>query len=420
MGKPVKFDPGIVDYYKMFDLVRGQDRRVLLDQLRDRQGELTEQMSGGALNKGAMMEELVEENNHIIEAIRVFKSQERLEKYNAQLDAAYASGAIDIAAQEAAMSAWEEIEKLFIKGKYAAVINMCRNAIMNQGANAKLYDWLARSYHMNGQGTEAIGAVEEFIRAFPNDANALDLGVRYHVMIGNHIEKAQEYANVITEKYAGSPLAVVDQIYIHLAQKNIQMAFNTIDGYIAIHPTDEEFRQNVAYDLIGFSSMLYKHVDYEGSDIAYLTSSEDYELCKKMADKARSVYNSKEIRDFCEYTDYMGEVRFNEDNKSNIIMGGIAAAIYAVVGIMCVAEGPLIAILVIALAAVCAYVTVKLYKVSKRPYWQIYKYELTGEREPEEKRYITIGNILGGYMRWGWRIGWKIAMWAFRLGAGGF
>ena len=37
-------------------------------------------------------------------------------------------------------------------------------------------------------------------------------------------------------------------------------------------------------------------------------------------------------------------------------------------------------------------------------YWQIYKYELTGQREPKEKRYITIGNIIAGYMRWSVKI----------------
>ena len=75
--------------------------------------------------------------------------------------------------------------------------------------------------------------------------------------------------------------------------------------------------------------------------------------------------------------------------------------LWCVAGVMAlssgVGPGSFIAIL---LAAACAYVTVMLHKVSKRPYWQIYKYELTGQREPKEKRYITIGNIIAGYMRW--------------------
>ena len=91
----------------------------------------------------------------------------------------------------------------------------------------------------------------------------------------------------------------------------------------------------------------------------------------------------------------MGEVEFNQDNKSNIRWTMFAAWIYGVAGVMAlssgVGPGSFIAIL---LAAACAYVTVMLHKVSKRPYWQIYKYELTGQREPKEKRYITIGNII--------------------------
>lgn len=98
----------------------------------------------------------------------------------------------------------------------------------------------------------------------------------------------------------------------------------------------------------------------------------------------------------------MGEVEFNQDNKSNIRWTMFAAWVYGIGGIMGLSAGGSAAgcIVVILLAAVCVYSSVMLHKVSKRPYWQIYKYELTGEREPKERRYILIGNIIAGYMRW--------------------
>ena len=138
--KPVKFDPNIMDYYAIFGLVRGTDQKTLLSQLRKKQGEIKQMMSAGALNKSEAMQDLLEQDKLVTAAIRIFKSPEKLEEYNVQLDTAYASGAINTQAQEEAKSKLEEIERLFMKGNYAAVIKLCRTSLMESGANAMMYD----------------------------------------------------------------------------------------------------------------------------------------------------------------------------------------------------------------------------------------------------------------------------------------
>lgn len=400
-AKKVKVDPNIIDYYALYNLTRGADSKTLVSQPRKKQGEIKQMMSCSATGSETIMETLLEQDKLVTAAIKIFKNKEKLEEYNAQLDAAIASGTLNTEAQEAAQSALDEIERLFLKGNYNAVIKMCRSAINENGANAKLYNFLAQSYYMVDQGESALAAVDEFVKAYPKDAEALDMGVRYNILIHNDMEKAQDYLNRIHEFYTDSALASIDQIYIHLAQRNTEMAFKEIDDFVSANPADQDFRKNIAYDMIGFCSKLYACVEYEGDEIAFLTSDEDYQLCKAMADKAATVYHDPKVQGYVEYTNHMGEVEFNQDNKSNIRWTMFAAWIYGVAGVMAlssgVGPGSFIAIL---LAAACAYVTVMLHKVSKRPYWQIYKYELTGQREPKEKRYITIGNIIAGYMRW--------------------
>jgi hypothetical protein len=414
--KKVKVDPNIVDYYALYHLTRGADSKELVAQLRKKQGEIKQMMSAGALNGEEVMEKLLEQDKLITAAIKIFKSAEKLEEYNAQLDAAMESGTLNTEAQEAAESALADIEKLFLSGNYNAVIKKCRMSINENGANAKIYNWLAQSYYMTNQGEAAISTVEEFVKAFPTDASALDMGVRYYILVNNNITKAQEFLNKIVENFAESALAVLDQVYIHLAERNTEIAFKEIDDYMSANPTDQEFRQKVSYDMIGFCSRLYARVDYEGNEIAFLTSDEDYTLCKSLTDKASAIYRDPEIQNYVEYTNHMGEVEFNSDNKTNIKWSAYAAFIYGAAGFAAFSSDSIAGgILGIVLAAACAYAAIMLFKVSKRPYWQIYKYELTGEREPKEQIYITIGNIIAGYMRWCFKAAWAMIKFAISL-----
>lgn len=293
-AKKVKVDPNIIDYYALYNLTRGADSKTLVSQLRKKQGEIKQMMSCSATGSESVMEELLKQDKLVTAAIRIFKNQEKLEEYNAQLDAAIANGTLNTEAQEAAQSALDEIERLFLKGNYNAVIKKCRTAINENGANAKLYNFLAQSYYMVDQGS-ALAAVDEFVKAFPKDADALDMGVRYNILVHNDMDKAQDYLNRIHEYYTDSALAAIDQIYIHLAQRNTEMAFKEIDAFVSANPSNQDFRKNIAYDMIGFCSKLYACVDYEGDEIAFLTSDEDYQLCKAMAEKAAAVYYDPKV-----------------------------------------------------------------------------------------------------------------------------
>ena len=425
--KAIVVDPNIIDYYALYHLTRGADSKEIGKELRKKQGEIKQKMSAGALNSDEVNKKLMEQDKLIAAAIRIFKSEEKLQEYNAMLDAAIASGTLNTEAQEAAESALEEIERLFLNSNYAAVIKRCRASLAENGANSKLYSWLAQSYFMSGQGDATIATVEDYVKAFPMEGTALDLGVRYYIQVRNDFNKAQEYMNRILEIDESSPLAALDQSYIYLAENNLDMAFQVIDGYVAAHPSDMDFRRDSAYDIIGFCARMYHSVD--GSDALFLTSAEEQATCKKLADKAASIYQDPDIQTYVDYTNYMGKIEFNEDNKSIIgwsIFAGVVYLIGAVIAVGATANtrssissaiGPML--FLILLAAACFVIGGGLIKVSKRPYWQIYKYELTGEREPMEKTFITLGTLLSGYIKWAFRAGWKLFKLAFHIGLGG-
>lgn len=424
----VKIDPNLVDYYALYNLTRGTDRKTNLKALRAKAGDIKKKMSAGALNSEEIMAKLREQEQLITEAIRVFKSQEELEKYNEMLDAAVETGVLNTVVQQAAKDALEEIERLFMKDNYGAVIKLCRQTLSETGANSRVYYYLVQSYYLNNQADASIQAVDEYIRNFPKEGTALDLGVRYYIMLRNDFNKAQEYMNRILEIDEKSPLAVLDQSYIYLAGRNYDMAFSMVDEYIQAHPADQEFRRASAYDMIAFCSRMYQFYTVDGDEVAFLTSAEDQQACKKMADKAASIYQDNETRRYAEYTDFMGKEEFNKENLSMIGWSLVAGIIYCVpIFVLLFSKNeigmyndiPIIVILpFLLLAAGCFVIAGGLFMVSNRPYWQIYKYEVTGKREPLENIFVTLGSILSAYLRWSIKAGWGLVKFAFRLAMG--
>ena len=111
-------------------------------------------------------------------------------------------------------------------------------------------------------------------------------------------------------------------------------------------------------------------------------------------------------------TNHMGEKVLNEYNLPNIVWSFIAAALYGISGLVLAMQGEMaVLIMMMPIALLCTFIAVMLVKVSRRPYWQIYKYELTGKRERKEKIFIILGTILSGYMRWSV----KITFWLIKL-----
>ena len=94
-AKKVKVDPNIIDYYALYNLTRGADSKTLVSQLRKKQGEIKQMMSCSATGSETIMETLLEQDKLVTAAIKIFKNKEKLEEYNAQLDAAIGSGTLN-------------------------------------------------------------------------------------------------------------------------------------------------------------------------------------------------------------------------------------------------------------------------------------------------------------------------------------
>ncbi len=416
-GKKNNLPNNLIDYYAVFLLDRNLSAKEIKKKLRSIQGDIRENMSSGSLNSEEVLAKLQASFHQVADALKVFKNDETKKKYDAQLDEAYATGALNTEAQKVAEDLYAEIEALFLKGNYQKAAQKCTEALNNNVRDAKIYGLLARSYYALRDVVRSVNTVAEGIKIHPENMELLRIGARFTNEGQGDFNTAQGYINRMFDLDQDNKYAHAEQIYLYLCNDKIDLAYQNIDNYINQHPQDSEFRKLCAYDLIGHSYSYYTKDDTSNS--YYIISKEDYENCVDICEKAVSLYNDENTVKNLENAKAYGEIEFNEDNKENIIWTAVAGVLYLFAAIMAFSSasqtgtgiGLLTAIPIVALGVGVLYCAVGLYQVSKRPYWQIYKYYMTGKREKRERIFIIIGNIFGWYIKFSF----KLAKWIFKL-----
>ena len=413
-SKKAAVDPNLVDYYHDLSLNRNASEKEILEELRIRLNK-TRQMERMVMRGSVNHTRLREVEDKIHAATRIFSKKETRVAYDEKLEIAIQNGALNTNAQPIAEDVYAEIERMFEMNNFNGVIHKCQELLSSNSAETKLYTYMARSYLMSDRPAEAIKTAEDCVNIHPNDFDALQLAARFYNMCNNDLQKSQSFVNRMLELDAENPVAINEQGYLYLCMGNRAMAFKTIDEYISAHPTDEYFREAAAVDMINYSYKLFVK-DENGYDL--LISQEAYEECLAIAEKAASIYNDQDIKGHLDYTRQFGNIEFNQDNKEAIAWEILGGLVYVIPSFMFfgqggsgIATGILMLLLGLGLIA-CG---VMLFKVSKRPYWQIYRYELTGYRDKNEKIFVTVGKIFTGYMRWGLKAGWALVKFAMRL-----
>lgn len=422
----VKIPENLIDYYAVYTLDRKLSAKEIKKSLRSIQGDICENMSSGSLNSDENMAKLQTAFNMVADALKIFKDEEKKKKYDIQLDEAYRQGILKTEEQKMAEDLYAEIEAMFLKGNYRGAAKQCNDALNNNIHDAKIYGLLARSYYALREVDRSLRTVADGVKIHPEDMELLKIGARFYNEGKNDYNAAQNYINQMLSLDEDNKFANAEQIYLYLCSGKSELAYQNMDEYIEKHPCDNEFRRTCAYDLIGYSYHYYTKDPNSGSYV--LISKEAYENCVEVCSKAASVYSDDTIKECLEYARNFGKIEFNEDNKENILWLAIAGVMYFTSGLFsyigCITEFYregffaalgvfLFSSLVVALGVGVLYSAVQLRSVSYRPYWQIYKYYLTGEREKKEKFYIKIGKIFADYMKWGWKVAVEICKYAF-------
>ena len=406
----------IMDYYRLYGIDRAWKAKDIVKAIRKEQADARAHMAALPAGDEETFKKVQKMFNEASEAIKRFKTEEKKREYDQLLDEAYRTGQIDMEAQKRAEGLIEEIEAMFVKGNYQAVVKACDDALNRKMYDEKLFSYKARSCSFIGEQSNAFKSIDDGLEMYPSSIDILSTGARLYNVSKNDFDMAQKMINRMFEVEDDNKWANIEQIYLYLMFDKEDLAYKDIDGYLNRHPQDSEFRRACAHDLVSYTMKF--HVQDPDTGVYLLISEESYNKCVEIAEKAIGIYEDDITREALNNIRAFGEIEFNEDNKENIGWSAFAAFLYLAMGVISIAvvrESFVVALLPIALGALLCYCTYQLYQVSKRPYWQISKYYLTGKREKKEKKYILIGKILSFYMRWSIKAAVWIVKFAFRL-----
>ena len=405
---PFKDNPNeFIDLYKLYEghISVDMSKDEIVNKLRNLSGELQTNISN------CPTKELMEKAQKLLDcldhAIMIFEKDKA--KYDRDLKKAYEEGKVKEEVQKAAKNLLEEIEKMLAEMNYNGVVRKCNEALQDNVKDVQIYFYLAIADYCLDNKQESFNVITRSLTEFHDDLNTLKLGARFSTNEGAY-DYAQGYINRMKSVDAENPLTAAEECYLYESMGNYDLAFKTIDDYLEKNPHDEAFRSFCAYDLIRLSRKFYTEETTSGSMI--FTSKEDYESCLTMCEKAESIYRDEITQSALDEAQYFGQTEYNTENIWHMVALLVGGLIYALIGLSAIShDGPNPG----AAAFVCVglglmYSGFRLHQVSRRPYWQINKFILTGKREKDEERYIRIGNIFVFFVKWSFKLSlWMIS-----------
>ena len=403
----------VVDYYVYYSIDRQNDTKTIRDFLMKEQGRIRSHMSSSALNGTEIQMELQEKFNEMAEAMRAFRNDQRRKAYDKKLDEAYKNNMVDMAAQPMSQDLFQELEDMFGKGNYQGVINRCQQAFNSNVLDYRLFIYMAQSYMALNDSTNCYNTLGYGLNSYPDNMEILRAGARLSNTGMNDYNTSQAYINRMLEIDPENRYANSEQCYLYECTGHEDMAYQLMDTYMGRYPSDMEFRNLCAYDLVKHSYSRYTEDPTTGSTV--IASQEAYNQCLNDCSKAVSIYSDEYTKAAYENAQYYGTTEFNKENVESIAWMFGGGILYCVCGFIALAGGPWGFIGLELIGALVLYCAIRLKMLSHRPYWQINKYILTGEREPSEKKYMTIGSIFTGYMKWSIRASVKMTKFAMRL-----
>ncbi len=410
-GKNANSSGRIIDFYQMFSLDQNASAKEIKKSLRAIQSDIRTAMSDGSLNGEEILSKLQDQEDKVVLAMKCFKNDEAKEKYDKELADAYKRNKVDVEAQKLSQELFEEIATYFAKQQYRLVIGKCLEAIKNNVRDVRLYEYLAKSYRLMNDTQHALEAVNDGLKIDSSNLTLLKVGSRIFTVNYKNYDEAQKYVNQITEIDRSSGTAEQVNLYMNFGKTHV--AYQTIDEYVTANPGDISFKQQCAYDIVGVSYGCYEACKAEdGEEVSLILSEDAYKECLEYCQKAVSLYKDENTQNALEYAQHFGETEFNEDNRSDIRWCLASTALMLIILFFGRGEGSVgmgAVLPYVLMFAAMAVITGGLIKESRRPYWQIYKYIFTGEREPRERVFLVLGKILSWYMRISWWL--AKAMW---------
>lgn len=371
-----------VDFYKELQIDRSWDEKTIRNHLKTMQKLWTQRQ--GACNDKEQLLIIDKIQSTIEEAFRFLTKVIKRKQYDAGLEKAYKDGTIIDDVEEKLQGLVAQAKAYYKKGKIKSAAQVAMEAIKGKVNDPEAYEILARCYWDAKQYDNALLAVDKGIAKFKENIQLHWLGARISTNGKKNFDESQKRINRILEIAPENPLGYTEQIYMHLRKGEEELAFQEIDTYVEAHPTNEEFKKFVAYDLNYYSNKcLYND---QAQNTAYIADKRSYEDYLRLNKKAVELYEDEHTINRLEHAKFFGKKEWNSWNEESIKTLTIYGIIFTIL------LWPF-GLFLLAMDAVLVY-------FSFRPYWQINKTYLTGQMGAMETLINRAGNYLAIFARW--------------------
>lgn len=385
------------DLYKVLNLDRSWDCKTIKKSILSEQSMWVKRQSSCNDTQQLM---LIEDRLKLIEeGIKNLIKEVKRKLYDEALDKAYKAGQINNEEEEKLKNALEQAKAYYRKGNIKLAAKFAQEAIDGQIGDPAAYDILARCYFDSDNPKRALEVVDQGTKVFTDNLDLHWLGARIATVGTNDYDDAQRRINVLLEKAPDNAIGHSEQVYLHLHKGEDELAFSEIDSYIAAHPSDENFKKNVAHDMDTHArNVCYYHAEDGGTFIA---DKESYQRNLELCTKAESIHKDEYTTQMLENAQYFGKKEWNSWNSESIkslsIYGVIFLLLFWPVGLVFLAVDAL------------------LIYFSFRPYWQINKTYVTGQMGTGEQIVSTIGDYVARFGGWLLRTLWRLLIAFFKF-----
>lgn len=348
----MKSEKNFIDYYEMF----GLDRSMTESQLKKALGKLSFENSQreGCTDPNNIKErkEVLLTKKIILEAMKTLGNAARRKEYDARLDEAIRAGTVSHEKSREVQDIIERTRKYYEQRKYELALSSAQEAIKNNANSDEMYEIMTRSYFMLGDYYESLDAVDKGANIFQNAVGLWWLRIRIRIMMEMY-DEAQAELNEALVKFQQNPQFAAEQAYLYFHSGQFDVGKRIIDSYLSQNPSDMQYRQYVAYNLIEISNYCYKYDSQ--AEIACIVKQQDYEQCLQLVTWANEYYQDDYTLEVLQDIQSYGELKYDEDNKIKSIAYMGVTILAAVVGLCMLiggAEGAYIAFIIAAIGFV--------------------------------------------------------------------
>lgn len=388
----------LVDYYKLLEIDHNWSTDDILKYLRKINRQWTQRNNTCPSDRKEQLESIAQMLEIIRNAMKQFGNDITRQKYDNDLNKAYANGTLNDEVQQEYKDLLDQAWAYYYKNNIEFATQCAKECVDAQLNDPSAYELLANCYMLGESYHDALNAIDVGLNIFDKNQVLMVLGARIATASGQMYDTAQIRINSILEAFPEEPYGYAEQIYMHLHKGETELAFNEIDSYLSVRPNDIKFRELVAHDL---DKYIYENYVTMTGDTQHIIAGKDsYANALKLAHKASEIFNDKRTQAVVNDVEYFGTREWDSWNMPSIktlTLFGLLLLVIPPVGIMFL----LIDILLVVF--------------SFRPYWQINQTWVTGERGQLESVINKIGYYAAIAARKCWNLLLTAIKWFFRF-----